>query len=206
MKTQNQHCDSHQNPSLLNNLNPSPSSKPSDSSQYNYPHQFRTAYGPKLIVKTDVSGQDRTKQAFKAECDINQIMARYQKTGVLDFAAKHEPQYADCTGADFQRGMEIIANAKSMFEDMPSKLRLRFENDPAKFLDFVQNPENREEARELGLLKPEAPQATPLTPPPTKDAPDAPLNRAAVRKAAREAADRVEREDRDGPTTDQSHT
>lgn len=198
MKTQNQHCDSHQNPSLLNNLNPKPNPNPQDSSQYNYPHQFRTAYGPKLIVKTDVSGQDRTKQAFKAECDINQIMARYQKTGVLDFAAKHEPQYADCTGADFQRGMEIIANAKSMFEDMPSRLRLRFENDPAKFLDFVQNPENREEARELGLLKPEPKPATPLQAPSPDVQPDAPLNRAAVRKAAREAADLKEsRDDKD---------
>lgn len=120
---------------------------------------FRTAYGPKHIITLDCApGFGRTKQSFAAEVNINNIMARYVKTGTLDFARKHEPRYGDVTGADFQTAMNTIATANSMFADMPAKVRARFENDPAKFLDFVQNPDNQEEAAELGLTVPKAPE------------------------------------------------
>lgn len=191
MKTQNINtCDDKKSPT--ENL-----------SQYNYPHLFKTAYGPKLKISSDFTAAgDRTKQSFKAECDINNIMARYQRTGVIDFAQKHEAQYADCTGLEFESGMQTIARARAMFEDLPSKLRQRFENEPAKFLEFVQNPKNREEAKELGLLKPEAAAAIPLPAPHPDDRPAAPLNRAAVRKQAREDADRAEaRDDKDQSPT-----
>lgn len=164
----NQKINTH-SPIISTSTPPSSLSKPDNTSQYNYPHQFITAYGPKTTVRTDVSAaRDRTKQSFKDECDINHIMARYQKTGVLDFAQKHAPQYGDCTGVEFQAGMQKIAQARSMFEELPSKLRLRFSNDPAEFLEFVQNPANREEAKELGLLKPELVQGTPVPPPPRR--------------------------------------
>lgn len=138
--------------------------KPSDSptSQYNYPHQFKTAYGPKVSVRLSFPTPGRTKQSFKTECDINHIMARYQKTGVIEFTQKHAPQYADCTGIEFQAGMEIITRAQALFNALPSTLRNRFHNDPGEFLDFVHDDKNLEEARELGLLRPEQKQATPL--------------------------------------------
>lgn len=117
-----------------------------------------SAYAPKLKVSTAFPPEEgRTKQSFKAECDINNIMARFQKTGVLAFANQHEARYGDVTGVDFAEAMRIVADARSMFADMPARLRDRFQNDPARFLEFVQNPANKEEARALGLLKPEAP-------------------------------------------------
>ena len=43
-----------------------------------------------------------------------------------------------------------------MFDNLPSDVRNRFNNNPAQLLDFVADPENKEEAIELGLLpKPE---------------------------------------------------
>lgn len=124
-----------------------------------YPQQtkcdslFRTAYGPKLKISLTSTAVSRTKQSFKAECDINNIMARYQKTGVLDFTQKHEPRYGDVTGYEFQRAMLTIAHSKSMFAEMPSALRSRFKNDPREFLEYIHDPRNAEEAEELGLLK-----------------------------------------------------
>lgn len=112
---------------------------------------FRTAYGPKLEVELIFTGPGRTKQAFKAECDINTIMARYQKTGVLEFTQKHAGQFEDVTALDYTAGMQAIAAAKSMFFDMPSALRARFENEPGRFLEFIQDPRNTAEAIELGL-------------------------------------------------------
>jgi phage internal scaffolding protein len=114
----------------------------------------------------------RTKQSFMDECDINVIMAQYQQTGVIDFVTKHPPQFIDCTGADFDKAAYTVAAAQSLFNDLPSALRNRFENDPAQFLDFVHDESNKEEAQALGLLKPAAPAAAPApaTPEPTKPA------------------------------------
>jgi len=97
-------------------------------------------------------GDGKTRQSFKEECDINNILARYQTSGILDFAQKHEPQYADVSAIDYQESMLKVAQAKSMFNDMPSSLRARFKNDPAQMLDFLQNPANRAEAETLGLV------------------------------------------------------
>ena len=38
-----------------------------------------------------------------------------------------------------------------MFEDLPSKARTEFNNDPGTFLDFVQDPENKDKLYDLGL-------------------------------------------------------
>lgn len=177
----NPHNDGKQSPSSTN-------------SQYNYPHLFKTAYGLKSreSMSFPATGFGRTKQAFAAECDINNIMARYQRTGVIDFAQKNAAQYGDCTGIEFQAGMETVRKAQELFDALPSKLRSRFQNEPAQFLEFVQNPENAEEARELGLVNPKPPEATPLATPSGKAQQEAPLDRGAVRKAAQKAADTKE--------------
>ncbi len=116
-------------------------------------HSVRTAYGPKLPIRLHFSEPSRTKQSFKDETDINTIMARFQKTGMLEFVNKHEPQYGDVTALDFQNSMLSVVKAREMFADLPSKVRDRFENDPAKLLEFLDNPENRDEAILLGLAK-----------------------------------------------------
>lgn len=110
-------------------------------------------------------GPGRTKQSFKAESDINNIMARYLKTGVLEFTQKNEPRYGDVTGFEYQSAMQIVANAKSMFNELPAELRRRFQNEPAQLLAFVQNEANRVEAEEMGLLRPQAgAEEVPATP------------------------------------------
>lgn len=132
---------------------------------------FITAYGPKTKVLITFTTAGRTKQSFKDETDINQIMARFIRTGALEFTNKHEPRYGDTTGINFQACMDVITSAQNMFKDMPSKIRNRFDNDPAKFLDFVNDPENTEEGVKLGLLTPrKAEEATP-TPPAAPAAP-----------------------------------
>lgn len=119
---------------------------------------FLSAYGPKprlhaLQFPESEGPHGRTKQSFKDESDINNIMARYNKTGVLEYTARYQPRYADVTGADFTSSMQKVALAKSMFNALPAFVRDRFSNDPARFLEFVQNPANEAEAIELGLLK-----------------------------------------------------
>jgi phage internal scaffolding protein len=114
--------------------------------------QMRNAMSPHVSVKTPMSGESRTKQSFREETDINTIMSKYQRTGLISAVNQHAPQYGDVTGLDFQTAMETVTRAQQMFEAMPSSIRKRFANDPAQFLDFVQNDDNVEEARKLGLL------------------------------------------------------
>ncbi len=115
-------------------------------------HKVVTAYGQKQRVQLTCPGQGRTKQAMKSECDINNIMAKFQKTGVIDFVNQHSPQFGDCTGIDFQTSMQTVVRAQEMFADLPSSVRKRFNNEPSELLDFLENPENRLEAIKLGLL------------------------------------------------------
>jgi len=140
--------------------------------------EFKTAYSPKLRVQLVCSTPGRTKQSFKDECDINNIMRKFIRTGTLDFAQRNEGRYGDCTGMEYQKAVYQVAAAKSLFNELPAELRNRFENEPAKFLEFVQDRRNEDEARELGLLKPKEasaqPEATPPAPPPQPKAPAKP--------------------------------
>lgn len=122
---------------------------------------IRSAYSPKRSIQLICPTKGRTKQSFKAECDINTIVNRFLKTGVMDFAQKNEPRYGDTTGIEFQSAMNTVAAANSLFNELPAALRARFENEPAQFLDFVQDDKNAAEARELGLLKPPVEAPTP---------------------------------------------
>ncbi|QXP44296.1 MAG: internal scaffolding protein [Arizlama microvirus] len=128
----------------------------------NHKIQFRHAYSKQLRTPFINHGPAITKQEFKSECDINEIMGRYMRTGILDFVNKHQPRYEDLSNAaDYQQAMLIVAESKTLFEDLPSQIRTKFENDPAKFLDFVHNPANRSEMAEMGLLRPGAATSTP---------------------------------------------
>lgn len=139
---------------------------------------FQRPNGERRRVAIDFPEQGRTKQSFKAECDINNIMAKFQRTGVLEFANKHQPAYGDVSGMDFQSAMDTVIQAQQMFDELPSSVRKRFHNNPAELLDFVGDEQNREEAIKLGLIeKPEkrepikAPEAKPAAP----EAPDTPV-------------------------------
>lgn len=147
--------------SLKSPLSPSPSSL------------FVSAYSPKRTISLSCVGEGRTKQSHREECDINQIMARYQRTGVLEHVREHPPQYSDATAIDFQTAMDTVVQAKERFAALPSSIRDYCGNDPAAFLDLVTRPEYREEAIRLGLIRPADKQATSPAPK-AAEAPQAP--------------------------------
>ncbi len=115
-------------------------------------HKVISAYGKKtqLSIQFDPDS-GLTKQSFKDECDINNILAKYQKTGAIAHANNHAPEYGFATAQNFTDSMFIVTTAQRMFNDLPSSLRDIFNNDPAQYLDFVQNPDNEAEMVELGL-------------------------------------------------------
>lgn len=105
-----------------------------------------------------------TQQAAAGECDINQIMKKYQKTGIINHLSNRAPSFGDFASiGDFQAVQAKILQANDMFNQLNSTIRKRFDNDPAQFVDFCQNPANQAEAISLGLVQP-----------PEKSASDAP--------------------------------
>lgn len=124
---------------------------------------FRHGYSGRFRVQVDCSateGSPGAVQSFKKECDINQIMAKYQRTGMIEWLSRRDPEYLDCTGEAFQEAMFTVIKAREMFAELPSSMRDRFKNDPGELLRFLGDEANRQEAIELGLVaKPDAPLA-----------------------------------------------
>jgi len=107
-------------------------------------------------------GESLTKQSFAKECDINTILAKYAKTGLIDHVKTYQGYYGHLPNSvDFQANLNAVIAAQTAFDTLPAKIREKFVNDPAKFLAFVDDPDNAEEMVTLGLREPSAPPATP---------------------------------------------
>lgn len=104
---------------------------------------------PKLICKDE----SRTIQSAKDECDVNKIVERFTKTGLLTHVNVSEPRYGDFSEvADYQTALMEIMKAEDSFSRLPSSVRKMFDNDPQKVIDFVQDDKNYEKAIKLGLI------------------------------------------------------
>jgi len=114
--------------------------------------------------KQDVGLVSRTKQSFREEADINTIMRRYLRTGILESQARGVPRYGDFTSAeDYHACMTRVRQAEELFMTLPAEVRDHVDNDPRKLLDLVFDPSRVDEARELGLI-PELKKDEPAAP------------------------------------------
>lgn len=101
-----------------------------------------------------------TEQHHKKECDVNLIIKKFDKTGLITHVQKLEARYGDVTGLDFRKAQDLVINAQSMFDDLPADIRKRFRNDAGEFLEFMENADNRDEAIKLGLIDTEFTEET----------------------------------------------
>lgn len=114
--------------------------------------KFRTAYEPSVRVSISFEGVSRTKQSFKAECDINNILKKYNKTGQLPDMIRANPRYGDFSNVpSYQEALQIVAHAEEQFAGLPAKVRQEFSNDPSLFLSFASDPQNHNRMVEMGL-------------------------------------------------------
>jgi phage internal scaffolding protein len=125
--------------------------------QYNYDHNAASnASGLSCQEPT------RAQQHHKEECDINEILRRFGKTGAM-FVNASEALYPDFTDAvDYHTALNQIIASEREFDLLPSNIRKRFDNDPAKLVYFMQDKKNHAEAVELGLIT--APKSEPTAP------------------------------------------
>lgn len=93
-----------------------------------------------------------TEQHSKEACDVNSIIQHYKAGELIGHISRIEGRYGDVSAMDYKTALDLVTGAMSLFEELPSKIRNRFDNDPAKLLGFMEDPANRSEAIELGLI------------------------------------------------------
>lgn len=96
------------------------------------------------------------RQEFRDQCDINNILKQFKKTGIISHinAQREQGSYEDLPDPmEYQDALNAVLEAQEAFSTLPSKVRTRFDNDPAKFLEFMSDPRNQEEAYDLGLAE-----------------------------------------------------
>jgi len=113
-----------------------------------------------------------TKQSFKDECDINNIVRDFTPQGLaaLTLQTFQQGTFQDLPDSvDYQQALEIARSAEAAFAQLPAQVRARFDNSAERFLDFMQDPANQDEAIKLGLAtdtRPLEPPKPPPAPPP----------------------------------------
>lgn len=119
---------------------------------------LRTPYNYDTDAASNESGlaceePSLAQQHFKEECDINTILQKFSITGILP-EAPLSPRYGDFSGiSDYHTALNRVIAAQDEFEALPAQIRARFDNDPAKLIEFLDNDANRPEAEELGLVE-----------------------------------------------------
>lgn len=119
---------------------------------------FETPYSRGRRPGFATTGKTRTKTNMQAETDVNNIVAKYRQTKILPNDAR-EALYGDFSEpATLLEANAIVQNAKAQFEALPAAARKKFDNDPLKLLEFVQDPANFDEGVTLGLFNKRQPE------------------------------------------------
>jgi len=115
--------------------------------------KFKTAYQKHKRYPTVLDPKSLTHQSMAPECDINTIMKKYEKTGVLEHRNRFQGTYGDFSNVpeSYHESMNRVLAAEEMFSTLPARVRRRFHNDPGAFIDFATNPDNGPELVTLGL-------------------------------------------------------
>lgn len=118
---------------------------------------LRTPYNYDVDAASVLTGltcpeETKTQQQFKEESDINTIVERFGLTGEVpsDFRVPLSGDFTEHAN-DFHSALNLILESEREFMRLPAEVRNRFDNDPQKLLDFVEDAANIDEARALGI-------------------------------------------------------
>jgi phage internal scaffolding protein len=125
---------------------------------------FKTPYdGERYRISLSFLDEDgnqlasMTEQCHKDECDINYILRKYDKTGLITHVNNAVAEYGDYTEInEYQESLNMVIKAQNAFDELPSNIRKKFGNDPGAFFEYATNPDNKDGMIEMGLAN--APQ------------------------------------------------
>lgn len=97
-----------------------------------------------------------TQQSFVNDVDINNIVAKYVKTGVLgnvDDIRSRKGVFLDVSNVDsFKTALDRVTAINDAFMSLPADIRSRFGHDPQNLISFMSDSNNASECVKMGLL------------------------------------------------------
>lgn len=107
--------------------------------------QFRNDYKSDMPSMADPS--------FAPECDVNNIVKKYEQTGQITHLAKRAGTYADVSELpDLAEAFAIVDFANQAFLELPAEIREHLGNDPTNLEGFIQDPHNHDILLKYGML------------------------------------------------------
>ncbi len=97
------------------------------------------------LVQVQSYKDGRTKQSFKDEADINKILFRAQRAGTMSHLQKYEGVYGDFADFDFMEAQLNLTKGREVFDALPAELRKEFNQSPAAFFAYVNDPANHDD-------------------------------------------------------------
>ena len=100
-----------------------------------------------------------TDQSQASSCDLQTIIDWHARSGSWVMPNQklrpEAPTFEDVSAyanVDYQDAYNMVVKAEEAFMTLPAAVRARFANDPAGIFEFLQDPTNRDEAVQLGLI------------------------------------------------------
>lgn len=119
---------------------------------YSFAHPDRVDVGVDCSLNLE-EGRGGADQSFAKACDINHIMAQYQKTNMLPHVSNQIPQYIDNTEImDYGSAFNFVRKSLDLFRELPAEIRKEMDNKPENLPEFLSNPKNHDLCVKHGLF------------------------------------------------------
>lgn len=117
-------------------------------------HVFEDKNTKRRRVVTVINEPSLTDTQFKKDCDPNYIMEKFRRTGTVTHLNHKEGSFADVAQIpDLLDTLLTVEKANESFQQLSAKVRNRFGNNIHQMIEFMNDPNNREEAIELGIIE-----------------------------------------------------
>jgi len=103
-----------------------------------------------------------TKQSDKSRTCIKRLLVARAR-GAVDIYNSKKPLSGDLPAVDsYFDAVRLVTDTQASFDELPSNTRQFFKNSPLEMVKFLEKPENKEKAIELGLINPPSPAPDPV--------------------------------------------
>lgn len=123
-------------------------------------------------VTIDCGAESRTKQSFRDQVNVNEIVKRALTSGQLDHVNHREPLFGDFSkSTDLKSQIDAVHQAEESFKTLSSGVRKAAQNKPHILLEMLASDTGCQELRDAGLVvntEPPAPPAPAPVIPPSK--------------------------------------
>lgn len=141
-------------------------------------NQVRDRFSPRVAVIAP-EGESMTQQHFAEEVDINNIVAKYNRSGIITHVRAAQEKFGPLPElSEYAVHLDKVAKAQQAFEMLPAELRNHFNNSIPGFFKYISEEKNFDQCVEWGIYEPKEPKVGT----PTAAAPD--LNAQATKSGA----------------------